>query len=364
MLTKRLLAAAVLGAALLADAPRAYTPRVDLEAGRYLKVMAEAEARLRDNPSDALAWAAKSQALTSQQRFGEALAAAGKALALAPGLADGFQARGLARAGTAIQQRNFGSLKQASGALEDLEAAVKADRTLTTAWLSLGLAYQELPGILGGSTRKALACAESLRQLQPAKGDLLKGTVLALDERWPEAEPCFARALAAAPADPDIVNGYLEALGRRSTRTSLGEAEQKRRLAAEARRLLPGVRTSARGVVAVSEALQDAGFPEDAWSITKESLAQVDAPSLLRLQLGKLAARTGLHREEGLVLLDQVLREPLEGGSGGYASAHWRKGQILKDLGKRAEAKAEAEAALKLDARHPGAKKLLEELAG
>ena len=115
-------------------------------------------------------------------------------------------------------------------------------------------------------------------------------------------------------------------------------------------------------MVAVSEALLDAGQPEDAWSIVKEGLAQVDAPSLLRLQLGKLAARTGLHREEGLAVLDQVLREPLEGGSGGYASAHWRKGQILKDLGRKAEAKAEAEAALKLDPKHPGAKRLLEEL--
>jgi len=368
MLRTRSLAAALLASALLAYAPRAYVPRAyeprtDLEAGRYLKAEAEAEARLKDDPADALAWAAKAQALTAQQRFKEALVAADKALSLSPGLADGLQARGLARAGNAIQQRNFSSLKQVGGALEDLQAAVAADRTLTTAWLSLGLAYQELPGILGGSTRKALACAESLRQVQPAKGDLLKGTVLSLDDRWPEAEPCFVRALSAAPADPDVVNGYLEALGRRSTRQALGEAEQKRRLAIEARRLLPGVRASARGVTAIGEALLDANLPEEAWSLLQESLSRVDAPSLVRLQLGKLSARTGLHREEGLAILDQVLREPLEGGSGGYASAHWRKGQILKDLGRRSEARTEAKAALQLDPRHPGARRLLEELA-
>ncbi|HWQ08701.1 MAG TPA: hypothetical protein VN436_06335, partial [Holophaga sp.] len=138
--------------------------------------------------------------------------------------------------------------------------------------------------------------------------------------------------------------------------------EQRRRLAADARRLLPGVRASAQGVTAVSQALMDARQHEEAWTVAKEGLAQVDAPSLLRLQLGKLAARTGLHREEGLAMLDQVLREPLEGGSGGYAAAHWRKGQILKDLGRKAEAKAEAEAALKLDPKHKGAGELYKDL--
>jgi tetratricopeptide (TPR) repeat protein len=342
----------------------AYSPRADLEAGHYLKALAEAEAELKNNPSDALAWAAKSQALTSQQRFAEALAAAEKALSLNPGLADGFQARGLARAGTAIQQRNLSSLRQASGALDDLNAATKADPKLVTAWMSLGVAYQQLPGILGGSTRKALKCAESLRQVNLVKGDALEGTVLSMDERWQEAEPHFSRALAAAPNDPDVIYCYLDALGSRETRKALGESEQKRRLAIEAKKLLPGIRTSARGVEAVSQALLDAGQPEEAWTLAKESLPQVDAPSLLRLHLGKLSARSGLHREEGLAMLDQVLAEPLEGGSGGYPAAHWRKGQILKDLGRKTEAKAEAEGALKLDPKHPGARKLLNELNG
>jgi len=355
MASIRLLAAAILGGVLFG-----YTPRVDLEAGHYLKALGEAEAQLKLNPSDALAWAAKSQALSSQQRFAEALAAAEKALSVNPGLADALQARGLAKAGTAVQQRNFGSLRQASGALRDLEAAVKADSRLVTGWMSLGIAYQQLPGILGGSTRKALQCAESLKRVNPAKGDLLQGTILQLEDRWKEAEPCFARALAAAPSDPEVVDGYLEALGSREARKVLGEGEQDRRLAADAWRLLTAVRASARGVTAVSQALMEANQPEAAWTVAKERLNQTDAPSLLRLQLGKLAARTDRHQEEGLAMLDQVLREPLEGGCGGYAAAHWRKGQILKDLGRKAEARKEALAALELDPKHPGARKLLE----
>ena len=93
--------------------------RADLEAGHYLKVLAEAEQRLRQDPNDALAWAAKSQALSSLLRFNEARAAADQATGLKPGLADALLARGLARAGQAIKQRDLGSLRGALGAMDN-----------------------------------------------------------------------------------------------------------------------------------------------------------------------------------------------------------------------------------------------------
>ena len=337
-----------------------YDPRPDLASGRYLKALAEAEAQLAANPRNALAWAAKSQVFSSLQLFGEGLTAAEKALALQPRLADGFLARGLARAGSAVQQRNFSSLRNASGALEDLEEATRLDPKLAEGWMSLGLAYQMLPGILGGSTRKALACAGSLRSVNSARGDLLQGMVLSLDGRWRAAEPFFGRALAQAPADPEVVYGYLDSLGSRETRKTLGADEQRRRQGSEARRLLPPVKHRARALEAITDALLDAGQPEEAWRIAREALPQADAPSLVRLQLGKLAARTGLHLQEGLANLDQVIREPIEGGSGGYPSAHWRRGQILLALGRKPEAHAAAQAALKLDSKHRGARELLQ----
>ena len=62
MVSIRLLAAVTLAMTVMA-----YSPRADLDAGHYLKALAEAEAQLKSDPSDALAWAAKSQALASQQ---------------------------------------------------------------------------------------------------------------------------------------------------------------------------------------------------------------------------------------------------------------------------------------------------------
>jgi tetratricopeptide (TPR) repeat protein len=116
-------------------------------------------------------------------------------------------------------------------------------------------------------------------------------------------------------------------------------------------------------VEAVSLALLDGGQAEAAWKVAQEALPACDAPSLVRLQLGKIAARSGLHLSEGLAFLDQVLREPLEGGSGGHPAAHWRRGQVLKALGRPEEARKAAEAALALDRKHRGALELLAELA-
>ncbi len=336
--------------------------RAQLDAGHDLQVLADTRARLQQDPKDARAWAAKSQALSSLQRFPEARAAADRALALQPGLADALLARGLARAGTAIQQRNLGSLRKALGALDDFHAAAQADPTLQDAWMSLGLAYEMLPGILGGSTHKALACAASLRRVNPSRGDLLQALVLVQEDRWQDAEPYFGRALATAPGDPEIVAEYLDSLDSHAAKHALGEAGKNARLLGEAARLLPPVAWSARAVSAASDADLNAGRPDLAWQVVQAHLGHTDAPSLLRLQLGKVAARSGQYLPEGLAALDQVLREPLEGGSAGYAGAWWRKGQVLKALGRIPEARQAAQQALKLDPKHRGAEELLESL--
>jgi len=339
-----------------------YSPRHDLDAGHYLKALAAADAELQTDPGNALALAARSQALTAMMRLPEALEAARRAADLNPRLGEALLARALARAGTAIQQKNLGSLRGVSAAMDDLRGAVKADPGLVAAWMALGLGYEQLPGLLGGSTRRALECAEVIRKLDPGKGSALKGTILSMEGKWSQAEGAFGTALAISPKDPEVTMAYLDALGSRETRKGLGEEEQKRRLAREARRLLAGAKGSARTLCAVCDALIDAGLGEEAWNAAIAGLPGADSPSLLHLQLGKISARTGIHRSEGLGYLDQVLKAPLEGGSGGYGTAHWRRGQILKDLDRKEEARAAARAALALDPKDSKAVRLLEDL--
>lgn len=349
----------LIAAPLLAQTPAF---RAELDAGHFLKVLSDAEARLKAAPQDALARAARAQALVALLRVDEAKAEADRALALQPGLADAYLARGLARAGQALKARNLGSLRGVGESMDDLRRATEADPTLVRAWMSLGIGYQQLPWALGGSTRKALQCAEQLRKVAPAKGDLLEALVRSMDGDWARAEPFFGRALALAPTDPEIVAGYLDALDDKAAKRALGEAGKNARLIAEARRLLPGVQRSGLAVAAISDALLNAGQGEEAWQVAAPRLAAVDSPSLLNLQLGKVAAKSGRHLSEGLAALDRVLREPLEGGTGGPAAAHYRKAQILQTLGQADQARTEARLALKEDPRHRGARELLDQL--
>jgi tetratricopeptide (TPR) repeat protein len=347
---------------LLLAAAGPYAPRADLDQGRFLKALSDADERLAKNANDALALASKAQALCALVRLPEAEAAARRAVELKPGLPDALMARALVSAGRAVQQRNLGSIMAFSQAMDDLKLAAKLDPAYPLALTMLGVAYQQLPGIGGGSTKKALECAERLKAVQPSKGYMLHAQILSMDGRWGEAQPIFTQALRLSSDDPLIVAGYLDALGDKPTRKALGEETQKQRLAAEARRLLPKVKKSARGMEAISQALLDAGLDEEAWNAALGALTTADAPSIIKLQLGKVAARTGVHREEGLAFLEQAAQEPLEGGTGGYAQVHWRMGQILSDMGRPDEAMGAAKEALRHNPGHKGAKELMESL--
>src|SRR5215475_14574387 len=100
-----------------------YNPRADLEQGCFLKALTEAELRIKGNNDDALAWAVKTQALVALTRIDEALLAAEKSLTLSPKLSEALVARAMAKAGKAIQQKNFNSLRMISHTLDDLNAA-------------------------------------------------------------------------------------------------------------------------------------------------------------------------------------------------------------------------------------------------
>jgi len=347
----------------LLAAQAAYSPRADLDQGRFLKALADAEDRLASNSSDALALAAKAQALCALMRLGEAEDSAKRALEIKPGLPDALLARALVTGAKAIQQRNLNSVMMFSQAMDDLKAATKGDPAYPLAWATLGIAYQQLPALLGGSTKKALDCAERLEAVQPSKGFLLHGQVLALGGKWGSAQPFFRQALTLSPNDPTIAAGYLEALSEKVTKKALGEEAQKQLLATEARRLLPKVKRSALGMEAVSLALLEAGLDEEAWNAALGALPGADAPSILKLQLGKVAARAEIHQEEGLAFLKEAASEPLEGGTGGYAQVYWRMGQILKSLDRRDEAVKAAKEALRYNQWHRGAKELMESLA-
>lgn len=101
---------------------------------------------------------------------------------------------------------------------------------------------------------------------------------------------------------------------------------------------------------------------DDAFAVCAK--AQEAAPDSTRAhyQFGKVALLSGRELENGLSHLDQFLAKPADKDGPTWADAHWRKGNILAALGRKAEARTEFETALKLNPAHPGATKDLKSL--
>ena len=94
----------------------------------------------------------------------------------------------------------------------------------------------------------------------------------------------------------------------------------------------------------------------------KAAAAHSDQP-LFRYQIGRAAAMTGLEADAGLKALDEYIAAPSHDEEApSAADARWRRGQILEKLGKKAEARAEYEAAIALEPEHSGARRDLDKL--
>ncbi|MBI1808730.1 MAG: tetratricopeptide repeat protein [Gemmatimonadetes bacterium] len=199
------------------------------------------------------------------------------------------------------------------------EKAVELDGKNVDARVDLAEFYAEAPGVAGGSLEKARAQAVEIARLDPVVGHVILGRVKMKDKDLPGAEAEYKQAFAtdakSLKALAGLVNFY---------------TEQKR-------------------------------F-DDAFAVCAK--AQEAAPDSTRAhyQFGKVALLSGREMEKGLARLDLFLAKPPDKDGPTWADAHWRKGNILAALGKKAEAKAEYETALKLNPGHAGAAKDLKSL--
>ena len=114
--------------------------------------------------------------------------------------------------------------------------------------------------------------------------------------------------------------------------------------------------------LALLVAQQDAGRWDDAYEIARRW--SVDEPRNGKpwYYMGRLAAQSGKFLEQGEAALRTYLTLPRQSGDPEPKHARYRLGQVLAHAGRKDEARAELQGALKIDPRFAEAKDALAEL--
>jgi tetratricopeptide (TPR) repeat protein len=203
----------------------------------------------------------------------------------------------------------------------------------------------EAPGIMGGDKAHGRALAERIQRVDPVEGYLAEVMVARYDKQDGRVEELLRKAVNAGPnsyqANLNLANFCLGPVKK------YAEAEA---LARTAMRLDP---TRAGAHTALAAAL----IAQDKWADLDVALAQAekDVPDDLtpyfRAGLTCLARPNEAARAERY--FRKYLTEEPEPFSASPSWTHWRLGQALEKQGRKQEAVAEWQTAVKLDAESP-----------
>lgn len=196
------------------------------------------------------------------------------------------------------------------------EQAVRLDPALVDARSSLIEFYLLAPGAIGGGIDKARAQATAIAKYDRARGYVAQGRIAAHEKKPAEALKAYEQAYATKPGDAEL-------------RLSLILAYQ------QAKRW------------------------KDAYAMAKQWT--VDQPGKAKpwYQIGRIAAESGQYLPEGEAALRSYLKLGRETGDPEPKHARYRLGQILARAGRKDEARAELQAALKIDPKFKEAKDAL-----
>jgi tetratricopeptide (TPR) repeat protein len=196
----------------------------------------------------------------------------------------------------------FTKLGYAKEVRSSFERALELEPTHVEAITGLIQFHMQAPGIAGGDEAQIPKLLTQLASFNPGAALRFRGSIQMSKKDLPGAEALLKQALALNAGDGDAV-GVLIGLYQQTNRLSEGKA------------------------------------------VVAAALLKAPADFKVRYQAGKLAALTGQDLEGGIAHLDAVL--VAKPRSVPIAGAHWRRGQILEKLGRKADAIAALELALK-----------------
>ena len=335
-----------------------------IDAGHYKQARALLEPKVKANPSDAEAAALLSRVKAAYGEIDRAIELGEAAVKLNGKVAEYHWGLAFACALKAKQDAGFKSLGLAKRFRQEAGAAMQLDPKHIQSRLFSISYYAGAPAIVGGDKSKAEEIAREVAKIDPAWGYIAKARLVeetepATDKKAAsEREALYKKALEAATA-PEV---RYEALISMSNFYLLSEpknfdlAEQYARDAAK----IDPPRTSPYTLLAISNASRKKWAELDAILAESEKVAPDNLGPYY--QAGRVIYTQGGGddaRAEGY--FRKFLTQPPEPGPT-LAHAHWRLGLTLDKQGKRSEAIAEMEEALRLKPDLEEAKKELKRL--
>ncbi len=278
--------------------------------------LAAAEALTRATPGDANAWVLLVRARLQARQAEKAIAAGEKATALGAKNAQAFYWLGNAYGNRIGEVGMLSKLSLAPKLRDAFEHAVKLDPALVDARSSLIEFYLMAPGAIGGGVDKARAQAIAIARYDRARGHMAQGRIAMHEKKPEEALKAYEQAQALKPDDPQLKLALI-----------MGYQQAKR--------------------------WKDAYAMASKWTVAEPKKARP------WYQIGRIAAESGQYLAEGEAALRTFLKLGRETGDPEPKHARHRLGQVLARAGRKAEARAELQAALKIDPKFKEAKEAL-----
>ena len=224
---------------------------------------------------------------------------------------------------------------------KEAETALALDPNYVRALQNMIDFYMQAPGVVGGDKAKAHAIADRLRKIDPAEGYRAQVTLARYDKQEDRIEELLRKAVEVRPASYDV----RMALGDWCTNHK--KFDEAAGHASEAVRLHPD-RAAPYGLLAVALVQQDKWTDLDAALVQSEKADPDNLIPYFRAANNCLARKVELPRAERY--LRKYLRQEPEPRTPSLAGAHWRLGLVLEQQGRKPEAIAELQQAVRLDA--------------
>ncbi len=286
---------------------------------RDKKALASADALTKAEPKNAEAWVLLTRARLQANQAEAAIGSAEKAVKLAPNNSQSHFWLGNAYGSRIGQLGTFSQLSMAPKLRVAFEKTVALDPNNLDAREALIQYYLQAPAMIGGGKDKAGVQANEIAKRDVARGHLARAQIFMSEKNNAAALKSYEAAYAAKPTDKNI-------------RLALGIGYQ------------------------MAERWNDAFKFFRAW------IAQDESAGPAWYQIGRTSALSGLQVEEGISALQKYLGMPHAVNEPQNKNAYHRLGQLYAKAGKKAEAKAALQAALKLDPKFADAKTELAKL--